>query len=104
MESIMAAAVHATERGPDGATLAAHRYLQASKPQTAGAADMPVKAPPPVAPAFYNWSGLYIGPEGGAIMGQSNHWSEIPNGERSSGGIVLAPLPPLPPIAPRAAE
>ena len=37
----------------------------------ASAADMPVKAPPPaVAPAFYNWSGFYIGVEGGAVMGQ----------------------------------
>jgi outer membrane immunogenic protein len=35
------------------------------------AADLPVKAPPPmVMPALYNWSGLYIGVEGGAVMGQ----------------------------------
>jgi len=35
------------------------------------AADIPVKAPPPVVmPALYNWSGLYIGVEGGAVMGQ----------------------------------
>jgi outer membrane immunogenic protein len=39
------------------------------------AADLPVKAPPPmVVPALYNWSGLYIGVEGGAVMGQRTEW------------------------------
>lgn len=38
------------------------------------AADMPVKAAPPVAPALYNWSGVYIGVEGGAVMGQRTEW------------------------------
>jgi outer membrane immunogenic protein len=39
------------------------------------AADMPVKAPPPmVMPALYNWSGVYIGVEGGAVMGQHTDW------------------------------
>ena len=39
----------------------------------ANAADLSVKAPPPLAiPAIYNWSALYIGVEGGAIMGQNS--------------------------------
>jgi opacity protein-like surface antigen len=38
------------------------------------AADLPVKAPPPVLPALYNWSGIYVGVEGGAIMGQRTEW------------------------------
>ena|GEM_PF-779230 len=41
------------------------------------AADMPVKAPPPVAPALYNWSGFYLGPEAGAIMGQRTELVDI---------------------------
>jgi outer membrane immunogenic protein len=39
------------------------------------AAEIPLKALPPVAaPALYNWSGLYIGIEGGAIAGQNSDW------------------------------
>jgi outer membrane immunogenic protein len=42
------------------------------------AADMPVKAPPPIVmPAIYNWSGVYIGVEGGGVMGQTSHWHEL---------------------------
>ncbi len=40
----------------------------------ANAADLPVKAPPVVMPALYNWSGIYIGVEGGAVMGQRTKW------------------------------
>jgi outer membrane immunogenic protein len=40
----------------------------------ANAADLPVKAPPVVMPALYNWSGIYIGVEGGAVLGQSSRW------------------------------
>ena len=29
------------------------------------AADLPLKAPPPAAPAYYNWNGFYIGAHGG---------------------------------------
>ena len=36
----------------------------------ANAADLPVKAPPMVMPALYNWTGLYVGVEGGGVMGQ----------------------------------
>jgi outer membrane immunogenic protein len=34
------------------------------------AADMPVKAPPPVVVAVYNWTGLYIGIQGGYAWGE----------------------------------
>ena len=40
----------------------------------ANAADLPVKAPPMVMPALYNWSGIYIGVEGGAVLGQTTKW------------------------------
>src|SRR5947207_4924816 len=38
------------------------------------AADMPVKAAPPPAPALYNWTGFYLGVELGAISGQRTKW------------------------------
>jgi outer membrane immunogenic protein len=41
----------------------------------ANAADIPVKAPPIVMPALYNWNGLYIGIEAGAVMGQRTDFS-----------------------------
>ncbi len=47
----------------------------------ANAADLPVKAPPVVMPALYNWSGIYIGPQGGAIMGQWSRVQEAEGGE-----------------------
>ena len=37
------------------------------------AADLPVKAPIAVAPALYNWTGCYIGIEGGYKWGKSQH-------------------------------
>lgn len=39
---------------------------------TAGAADLPVKAPIPL-PVVYSWSGCYIGVQGGANIGGSEH-------------------------------
>jgi outer membrane immunogenic protein len=40
----------------------------------AQAADMPVKAPPPAAPAMYNWTGFYIGAHvGGAWVDRNGH-------------------------------
>jgi outer membrane immunogenic protein len=45
----------------------------------ANAADLPVKAPPIVMPALYNWNGIYIGVEGGAIMGQNSDWIAEPD-------------------------
>jgi len=44
----------------------------------ANAADLPVKAPPVLMPVMYNWSGLYIGVEAGAIMGENSDWIEQP--------------------------
>jgi high affinity Mn2+ porin len=44
----------------------------------AGAADMPVKAPPPAATA-YDWTGLYVGGHIGYAAG-SSHWSAMPMG------------------------
>jgi outer membrane immunogenic protein len=41
---------------------------------------MPVKAPPVVMPTLYNWSGVYIGVEGGAVMGQNSDWLLCTNG------------------------
>jgi outer membrane immunogenic protein len=37
------------------------------------AADMPLKAPRAVAETIYNWSGFYIGAQGGFAWGRSNH-------------------------------
>ena len=39
------------------------------------AADLPMKAPPPVLPPMYNWSGFYIGANGG--WGQSDNCLDI---------------------------
>jgi outer membrane immunogenic protein len=44
----------------------------------AGAADLPVKAPP-MAPVPYNWTGCYVGIEGGGNWGRSNHTAVTPN-------------------------
>jgi outer membrane immunogenic protein len=52
----------------------------------ANAADI-LKAPPPVVmPALYNWSGIYIGPEGGVVLGQRTKWivNEADPGEFST--------------------
>jgi outer membrane immunogenic protein len=54
------------------------------------AADMPVKAPPLVVPALYNWSGIYIGVEGGVVLGQRTKWFE--NGGDNPGEDVGHPL------------
>src|SRR5262249_11083094 len=43
------------------------------------AADPPVKAPPPVLPALYNWNGIYIGVQGGAIFGSRTKMHEVDN-------------------------
>ena len=51
------------------------------------AADLPVKAPPPVIPPMFNWSGFYIGADGG--WGRADDcWNvAVP-----VGGLVFAPL------------
>jgi outer membrane immunogenic protein len=43
----------------------------------ANAADLPVKAPPMVMPALYNWTGLYVGIEGGGVMGQHTELIDV---------------------------
>jgi outer membrane immunogenic protein len=43
------------------------------------AADLPVKAAPPVMPALYNWNGFYIGVQGGAISGTRSKVFEAEN-------------------------
>jgi outer membrane immunogenic protein len=52
----------------------------ASMAASASAADMPVKykAPPPVVAAVYNWSGFYIGAQGGGGWSHDN-WHLIQN-------------------------
>ena len=58
--------------------------------QIASAADMPVKAPMAVAAPQYNWTGLYIGIEGGGAWGTSRH--DFTGGTHSpfdvSGGLL----------------
>jgi len=40
------------------------------------AADLPVRAPPPMIPPMFNWSGFYIGADGG--WGQSDScWTTV---------------------------
>jgi outer membrane immunogenic protein len=51
--------------------------------QFASAADMPVKAHVSAAPPIYNWTGLYVGVEGGGAWGSSTH--EFPGGTGTHG-------------------
>jgi outer membrane immunogenic protein len=60
-------------------------------PTAALAADLPVKAPPPV--VIYNWTGFYIGGSGGGSLGGSNHVDPdginfTNDGFRVKGGLV----------------
>ena len=51
------------------------------------AADLPVKAPPPMIPPMFNWSGFYIGGNGG--WGRSdNCWDLL--GRFGAGGALVA--------------
>jgi outer membrane immunogenic protein len=52
---------------------------------TALAADLPVKAPPPV--VIYDWTGFYIGGSGGGSFGGSNHVD--PNGTNMTQDGIL---------------
>jgi outer membrane immunogenic protein len=55
------------------------------------AADLPVKAPPPV--VIYDWTGFYLGVSGGGSLGGSNHYDPTglmltEDGFRVSGGLI----------------
>ncbi len=60
-------------------------------PQCAGAADLSVaplyKAPPPVTAPAYNWTGFYVGANGGGGWGHS-WWQDVSTGVNLSGGQV----------------
>ena len=49
--------------------------------------EMPAKAPPYVTPA-YNWTGLYVGINGGGGWGHSNYSGTLASGSDLSGGLV----------------
>jgi outer membrane immunogenic protein len=54
------------------------------------AADMAVKAPPPpAAPPVYDWSGFYLGLEGGGGFGSTTHANELFPGANSGGSANL---------------
>jgi outer membrane immunogenic protein len=60
-------------------------------PTTAFAADLPMKAVPPVAP-IYDWTGFYIGVSGGGSVGASDHLDRatglsFANGYNITGGL-----------------
>ena len=58
-----------------------------SAASTASAADMAVKAPPPAPlPVIYNWSGFYIGANGG--WGQSHNCLDF-NNFVTPGGLLV---------------
>src|ERR1035438_10220501 len=60
---------------------------------TAAAADLPAKAPVYKAPlaVAYNWTGFYVGINGGGGWGTSN-WDGIPSSFNTSGGLVGATI------------
>jgi outer membrane immunogenic protein len=73
------------------------RYLAAvlllAMPLSANAADLAVKTPPaPLPPAAYNWSGVYVGLNGGGAWGTQDPLNLIGRFDRSSfdisGGMV----------------
>lgn len=64
------------------------QYLLASvvcfAPFTAAAADLPVKAPPPIAPPPFSWTGFYLGASAGIISQGTTAFTDIFG---SSGGV-----------------
>ena len=57
----------------------------------AQAADMPVKAPRVAPVAMYNWTGFYVGVNGGGVWGNSS-WQYVVGGNtaghKNSGGLI----------------
>jgi outer membrane immunogenic protein len=56
-------------------------------PFTAAAADLPVKAPPPVAPLPFSWTGFYVGASGGIISQGTTATTDIFG---ITGGVVAS--------------
>jgi outer membrane immunogenic protein len=54
---------------------------------SAGAADLPVKAPPIVAAAVYDWTGFYIGVNAGYTWSNSNSVDTVTTNVSSIGGL-----------------
>jgi outer membrane immunogenic protein len=59
----------------------------------ASAADMPVKAPP-IIPVVYNWTGCYIGGNGGFKWGRFNESVDTAGGTAVIPGVPRTPFPP----------
>jgi outer membrane immunogenic protein len=59
----------------------------------ASAADMPVKAPP-IVPIVYNWTGCYIGANGGWKWGRFNESVDTLGGSVNIPGVGLVPFAP----------
>src|SRR5262249_10461924 len=57
----------------------------------ASAADMPLKAPA-VAPVIYNWTGCYIGANGGFKWGRFNESADTKAGSALIPGVGLVPF------------
>jgi outer membrane immunogenic protein len=71
--------------------LAAWSAIAAFIVTPAAAADMAVKAPPIVPPAVYNWTGCYIGGNGGGLFAHKT-WTNLTTGvvqadENVTGGL-----------------
>ncbi len=56
--------------------LAGGAALAMTAASSAMAADLPVKAPPPVAPVYYSWTGCYIGGNVGAAWRGGDGWTD----------------------------
>ena len=54
------------------------------------AADLPVKAPPPLAVPIYNWTGFYVGLNGGYSWGRSGRTLEFFNA--ATGALIVPPI------------
>ena len=70
-----------------GAGMLALGLGSASAADLPRAREMPMKAPPYVTPA-YNWTGLYVGLNGGGGWGHSDYSGALPGSFGLSGGLV----------------